>query len=101
MLFVRQSDKGVNSKSVSRGKAKKLKVSRKAAASVCVCVCVPGEGCEGGLHLRVFREPLAHRHHPLHLSRAPTAHPERFQQTQPLPLGLGPESTERAKLGPR
>ena len=41
MLFVRQSDKGVNSKKGSRGKARKLKVSTGAPDSVCVCVC-PG-----------------------------------------------------------
>lgn len=38
MLFIRQSDKGVNGKRGGRGKARKLKVSTRAPSSVCVCV---------------------------------------------------------------
>ena len=40
MLFVRQSDKGINSKRGGRGKAKTLKVSTGAQA-VCARVCAP------------------------------------------------------------
>lgn len=45
MLFIRQSEKGVNGKRGSRGKARKLKVSTRApAVCVCVYVCISRAG---------------------------------------------------------
>ena len=73
MLFVRQSDKGVNSKRGSRGKAKKLKVST-GAQPVCVHACA-------SLH-RAFPRP-----HPEHSQRAQT-------------FRVRPESTEVSSRGP-
>ena len=61
MLFVRQSDKGVNSKRGSRGKAKKLKVSTGAqpvCACVRVCVCVRVRACvRVNCHPQAFLQP--------------------------------------------
>lgn len=84
MLFVRQSDKGVNGKRGGRGKARKLKVSPGAPGCVCLYVCA----CERErLHLRAFpRTPRAPASAP-HLLQAPAGHPELFQQAQTLTLG--------------
>lgn len=73
MLFVRQSDKGINSKRGGRGKAKKPKVSTGAQA-VCVHACAR-------LRPRAFPRP-----HPEHSQRAQT-------------LRLRPESTEVSSRG--
>ena len=94
MLFVRQSDKGVNSKRGSRGKAKKLKVST-GAQPVCVCVrvCVCELPPTGFSPTPRSTTITPHPHSP-----PPWSHPEHFQQAQTL--SLRPESTEVSSQGP-
>lgn len=79
MLFVRQSDKGVNGKRGSRGKAKKLKVSR-GAPRMCA-------------HVRAHVRSLPRR------VPAPTAAPHTFDPADPYPQ---PGSENRVpSQGPR